>query len=74
MHMTRNSFATIYLVLVSITLFADVLCGGIIRETITKGNVQYDLALFLVLAVVGVYASDGPPGLRFVRSYSRHKL
>jgi hypothetical protein len=74
MHMTRNSFATFYLVLVSITLFADVLCGGMIRETITKGHVQYDLALFLALAVVGVYASDGPPGLRFVRSYSRHKL
>lgn len=74
MHMTRNSFGTIYLVLVSITLLADVLCGGIIREAITKGHVEYGLALFAMLTVVGVYASDGPPGMRFVKSYSRHKL
>ena len=74
MHITRNSFGTFYLVLVSITLFVDVLCGGFIRESITRGHVEYDIALFAMLAVVGVYASDGSAGLRFAKSYSRHKL
>ena len=74
MYMSRNSYGTFYLILVSLFLFADVLCGGILRETITKGRMEYDLALMAMLAVVGVYASNGPPGMRFVKSYSRHKL
>lgn len=74
MHMTRNSFGTYYFVFVSVILFADVLCGGLIRESITRGHFEYDLGLFAMLAVVGVYASDGPPGYRFSKSYSRHKL
>ena len=74
MHMTRDSFGSYYLVFVSMFLFADVLCGGLIRESITRGHLEYDLGLFAMLAMVGVYASDGSAGLRFVRSYSRHKL
>lgn len=74
MHMTRNSYGTFYFLFVSVLLIADAISGGLIRESLTRGHTEYDFSLFAALAVVGVYASDGSPGYRFARSYSRHKL
>ena len=82
MHMTKNisegknetSFWSTCLMLVAVFAIADALTGGLLRETVTLGAVEYAVAFAFVIATVGVYASDGSPGLRFIRSCSRHKL
>ena len=68
------SFWSYCFALVSVFALADVLTGGLIRESLTLHKVEYAATLFAMIATVGVYASDGSPGARFVRSYSRHKL
>jgi hypothetical protein len=59
-----------------VTVFAtlDVITGGLLKETIIVGPKEYAVLTALVIATVGVYASDGSPGLKFVRACSRHKL
>ena len=82
MHMTKNiiegnnqtSFWSTCLMLVTAFAIADVFTGGLLRESVVLGTAEYAVAFALVIATVGVYASDGPPGLRFIRSCSRHKL
>lgn len=85
MHMTRKnstnietpnqySFWSYCFALVSVFALADVISGGLIRESIMLHKVEYGITLSAMIATVGVYASDGPPGARFIRSYSRHKL
>ncbi|MDD4975155.1 MAG: hypothetical protein PHY93_12430 [Bacteriovorax sp.] len=84
MHMTRNStnietanqysFWSYCFALVSVFALADVVSGGLVRESLVLHKVEYAVTFFAMIATVGVYASDGPPGVRFVRSYSRHKL
>ena len=87
MHMTNNSlnainnetpnqysFWSYCLALVSVFALADVFTGGLLRETLFTHKVEYGLTLFAMIATVGVYASDGSPGLKFVRACSRHKL
>ncbi len=68
------SFWSYCLALVSVFAIADVLTGGILRESLIKHQVEYGLFAFLMIATVGVYASDGSPGLKFVRACSFHKL
>ncbi len=82
MHVTKNSteaqneysFWSACLTLVTVFAIADALTGGLLRESIVLSRIEYVLAVSLVIATVGVYASDGLPGARFIRSYSRHKL
>lgn len=82
MHMTKNldgaqnqySFWSACVMLVTAFAIADVLTGGLLRESIIRGPVEYATVVSLVIVAVGVYASDGSPGARFIRAYSRHKL
>jgi hypothetical protein len=82
MHMTKNldgaqnqySFWSACVMLVTTFAIADALTGGLLREAIVRGPVEYATVVALVIVAVGVYASDGSPGARFVRAYSRHKL
>lgn len=81
MHMTKNnetpnqySFGSVALMLVTVFAIADALTGGLLRESVIGNAKEYAVAAALVIATVGVYASDGSPGLQFVRACSRHKL
>lgn len=82
MHMTKNnsetpnqySFWSATLMLVTAFAIADALTGGLLRESVILSSNEYAVALALVIATVGVYASDGSPGLKFVRACSFHKL
>ena len=85
MHMTKNDFSnneqpnqysfwSYCLALVSVMALADVMTGGFFRESLLLHNFVYVLTFMIMYATVGVYASDGAPGARFIRSYSRHKL
>lgn len=81
MHMTRNnetpnqySLGSISLMLVTVFAIADALTGGLLRESVIGNAKEYAVVTALVIATVGVYASDGSPGLKFVRECSRHKL
>lgn len=82
MHMTKEnsdapigySFWSACLALVTVFAIADVLTGGLVRESMFRNSNEYAVAFALVIATVGVYASDGSPGLKFVRACSRHKL
>jgi hypothetical protein len=85
MHMTYNNFAnneksnqylfwSYCFAIVSAFVIADVFCGGFLRESLTSNQFGLGLAFLTMFATVGVYASDGAPGARFIRSYSRHKL
>ena len=68
------SFWSYSLALISVFAIADVLTGGLIRLSITSHAVEYGVALSAMIAVTGVTIKDGPPGLKFVRACSRHKL
>lgn len=68
------SFWSYCLAILTAFAFADVLTGGLVRQSITSHAVEYGVALSAMIATVGVYAKDGPPGLKFVRACSRHKL
>jgi hypothetical protein len=70
----QYSFWSYCFALVSVFALADVISGGLVRESLVLHKVEYAVTLFAMIATVGVYASDGTPGARFVRSYSRHKL
>ena len=82
MHMTKSnsdtpiqySFMGACVALVTVFAIADALTGGLLRESVMRNSKEYAVALSLVIATVGVYASDGSPGLKFVRACSRHKL
>ena len=70
----QYSFMSYCVAIVSAFAIADVLTGGLLRESIALHKVEYAVSVFAMIATVGVYASDGTIGARFVRSYSRHKL
>ncbi|MBC7538637.1 MAG: hypothetical protein H7281_07440 [Bacteriovorax sp.] len=70
----QYSFWSYCFALVSVFALADVISGGLVRESLVLHKVEYVVTLFAMIATVGVYASDGTPGARFIRSYSRHKL
>lgn len=70
----QYSFWSYCFALVSVFALADVFSGGLVRESLMLHQVEYVGALFAMIATVGVYTSDAPPGARFIRSYSRHKL
>ncbi|MDO9181481.1 MAG: hypothetical protein Q7U04_03690 [Bacteriovorax sp.] len=70
----QYSFWSYCFALVSVFALADVISGGLVRESLTLHKVEYAATLFAMIATVRVFASDGPPGLRFIRSCSRHKL
>ena len=81
MHMTKNnetpnqySFWSATLMLVTAFAIADALTGGLLRESVILSSNEYAVMLALVIATVGVYASDGSPGLVFARTRSRQKL
>lgn len=84
MHMTKNSqtseapnqysFWSYCFALVSVFALADVITGGLVRESFALHKVEYAVTLFAMIVTVGVTAKDGPPGLKFVRACSRHKL
>jgi len=84
MQMTKNvvnneatnqySFWSYCLAIVSVFAIADVLTGGLIRESFVLTNVEFTLGVFAMIVTVGVFGLDGPPNMKFVRSYSRHKL
>ncbi len=82
MHMTssnnetpiQTSFWSACLAMVTVFAIADVLTGGLIRESFYRNSLEYSAAFAFVIATVGVNVLDGPPGLKFVRACSRHKL
>jgi hypothetical protein len=82
MHMTKvnngsqNEYSFWSACLAMVTVFAvlDVVIGGSLRESLILESNEYAVAFAFVIASIGVYASDGPPGLKFVRACSRHKL
>jgi len=82
MHMTKNVpevnnetyFWSACLMLVTAFAIADAFTGGLLRESVVLNTTEYVVAVSLVIASIGVYAKDGPPGMRFIRSCSRHKL
>lgn len=82
MHMTKGnnetpmqySFLSACVALVTVFAIADAITGGLLRESVLLNAKEYAMATALVIATVGVYASDGSPGLKFVRACSRHKL
>ena len=81
MHMTRNnetpnqySYRSFALMLVTVFAAADALTGGMLRESVIRNAEEYTVAMAIVIATIGVYVSDGPPGLLFARARSPHKL
>ena len=81
MHMTRNnetpnqySYRGFALMLVTVFAVADTLTGGMLRESVIGNAKEYTVVAAIVIATIGVYASDGPPGLLFARERSPHKL
>lgn len=68
------SFWSYCLAILTAVVLADVLTGGIVRQSITSHAVEYGVALSAMIAITGVTVKDGPPGLKFVRACSRHKL
>jgi len=60
--------------LVSVFALADVFSGDFFRESIALPKIEYVMSLFAMIATVGVFASDGSPGVLAVRTYSRQKL
>ena len=81
MHMTKNnetpiqySYGSFALMLVAVFAIADVLTGGLLRESVIGNAKEYAVLSALVIATVGVYASDGPPRLVFARARLPHKL
>ncbi len=82
MHMTRNnsetpiqySFWSACIAMVTVFAIADVLTGGLLRESIAGHSTEYAVAAAIVIASVGVYASDGPGGQQLVRACSFNKL
>ncbi len=82
MHMTKEnsetpiglSFWSACIAMVVTFAIADVLTGGLIRESLYRHSNEYAVAFALVIATVFVHAKESPPGLKFVRACSRHKL
>lgn len=82
MHMTKNnsetpiqySFWSACIALVTVFAIADALTGGLLRESMIGNSTEYALVLAFGIVTVGVYASDGPPGLKLVRACSFNKL
>jgi len=70
----RISYWSYCLAIVFVFAIADVVSGGLIRESVVGHIVEFALVLFSMIVIIGDYASDGPPGLKFVRACSRHKL
>lgn len=62
------------LMLVTVIATLDVITGGLVKESLIAGPTEYGMIAALAIVTVGVYASDGSPGLKFVRACSRHKL
>ncbi len=82
MHMTKvnngsqneYSFWSACLAMVVAMAVLDVVIGGSLRESLISGANEYAVAFAFLIASLGAYASDGSPGLKFVRACSRHKL
>lgn len=60
--------------IVSVFALADVFTGGLFRESLANGKLEYAMTVFAMIATVGYFASDGPTGVRFERVRSRQKL
>jgi hypothetical protein len=60
--------------LVTAFVLADVLTGGLLIESIALHKIEYAVSLFIMIATVGVFASDGSNGKLLVRTFSRQKL
>jgi hypothetical protein len=82
MHMTKNqneahnqySLWSACLMLVTAFAIADTFAGGLLKEALVISPLEYATAFALVIATIGAYAVESPPGVRFIRAYSRHKL
>lgn len=70
----QYSFWSACIALVTVFAVLDATTGGLLKESFMIGTKEYAVTLALVIATVGVYASDGSLGLKFVRACSRHKL
>lgn len=82
MHMTKNnsetpiqySFWSACIALVTVFAIADALTGGLLRESVIGNSTEYAVALAFMIATVGVYVKDAPPGQLLVRACSFNKL
>jgi hypothetical protein len=70
----QYSFWSYCFALVSTFALADVFSGVLFRESVPGHHIDRVVAAFTMIAAVGVYALEAPPGFRFARIYSRHKL
>ena len=70
----QYSFWSYCFALVSVFALADVISGGLVRESLVLHKLEYAVTLFAMIATVGVYASDAPPGQMLVRACSFNKL
>jgi hypothetical protein len=70
----QYSFWSTCLALVTVFAIADVITGGLLRESILRNSAEYATFTAFMIVTVGVYASDGPSGLKLVRACSFNKL
>lgn len=68
------SFWSYCLAIVSVFAIADILTGGLLRESLIQHKIEYGVTVTAMIVTLGVLVKDGPPGLKFVRACSRHKL
>ncbi|MBC7427813.1 MAG: hypothetical protein H7336_04315 [Bacteriovorax sp.] len=82
MHMTKTnsetpiqySFWSACIALVTVFAIADAITGGLLRESIVRNSAEYAVAAAFMIATVGAYAKDAPPGQILVRACSFNKL
>ncbi len=70
----QTSFWSACLAMVTVFAIADVLTGGLINESFYKNTHHLEVAVAFVIATIGVGVLESPPGLKFSRACSRHKL
>jgi uncharacterized YccA/Bax inhibitor family protein len=82
MHMTKTnsetpiqySFWSACIALVTVFATFDALNGGLLRESIAPNATEYAVAFTFMIATVGVYVKNAPPGQLLVRACSFNKL
>ena len=70
----QYSFWSYCIVLVSTFALADVLSGFFKNESTTFSINEFVVSAFFMIATLGGYTLEAPPGARFNRFYSFHKL
>lgn len=70
----QYSFWSACILLVTVFATADAITGGLLRESVLRNATEYAVVAAFMIATVGVYVKDAPPGLMLVRACSFNKL